>query len=135
MRVVDRWLSIAQDDFATAKYLAKGEYYPASVYYCQQAAEKALKAFLASRNICIVKTHDLVGLIELCNETDPSFDQLLKAAEYLTPFSSKFRYPSEFDLPDASENSRAIEDAMAILKFVRRKLTPKRKKVGQGELF
>ena len=42
----DRWLKQANEDLATAKILFEAERYGPCAFYCQQAAEKALKAVL-----------------------------------------------------------------------------------------
>jgi len=97
----ERWLSIAKDDLAAAKFLLKGEFFPLVAYQSQQAAEKSLKAFLAFKDRPIIKTHNLLKLLELCIAMDREFKKLFDAADYINPFSTKFRYPDEFSIPDS----------------------------------
>ncbi|GEM_PF-3716381 len=40
-------------------------------FHCQQAAEKALKAYLVFLEIRVPKTHDLDYLLELCETSEP----------------------------------------------------------------
>jgi HEPN domain len=47
-------------------------YLDTAVYHCQQAAEKALKAFLTARDIAFEKTHNLVALWVWGKPTAPS---------------------------------------------------------------
>ena len=64
-RLVAGWLAKAEDDLRVARLLIAEEnrLYGAGAYHCQQAAEKALKAWLAARNIVFPKTHDLETLL------------------------------------------------------------------------
>jgi HEPN domain-containing protein len=62
-------------------------------FHCQQAAEKALKAFLASMNQPLYKTHDLPALLARCRALDQGFDALEEAAEALDVYLMVGRYP------------------------------------------
>ncbi len=130
----DRWLAIAKEDLLSAKHLLKGEFYSTAVFHCQQSAEKSLKGFMAFHKLPIMKTHDLIGLLTLCCDRDQSFNKLIESAEYLNPFSTKFRYPSEYDIPDENDTVRAIEAARFMLNFVRRK-TIEKDSTGQETIF
>lgn len=48
--LVKSWLAKAQHDLGSAQLLANNAnpYFDTAIYHCQQAAEKALKAFLAT---------------------------------------------------------------------------------------
>lgn len=121
MHKIDRWLAIAKDDLLSAKHLFKGEFYSTAVFHCQQSAEKALKGFLAFHKCTLSKTHDLVGLLTLCTDFEQSFKNLLNSAEYLNPFATQFRYPSQYDIPSEEDVEHAIAHAQRILNFVYRK--------------
>ena len=74
------------------------------MYHCQQAAEKAVKGFLASKNADVKWTHDVESLVETALESEPGFSALLNDAAMLTPLATAYRYPSEgslFDPPPA----------------------------------
>ncbi|KKT24266.1 MAG: HEPN domain protein [candidate division TM6 bacterium GW2011_GWF2_43_87] len=131
---VERWLVIAKTDLLSARHLLKGEFYAAATFYCQQSAEKALKGFMTFYKLPLVKTHDLVGLLTICCDKDQSFDKLLNSAEYLNPFSTKFRYLSEYDIPDEKEAVEAVDHAQRILIFVNRK-TKISEDLGQQGVF
>lgn len=51
--LVKEWLLKVMDDFGSAQVLANYSppYYGTALYHCQQAAEKAFKAFLVFNNI------------------------------------------------------------------------------------
>ena len=56
------WLEKARHDLETARRVVAGDppITDTAVYHCQQAAEKALKAFLIDQGQPIFKTHDLM---------------------------------------------------------------------------
>ena len=118
MQEHDRWLSIATDDFKAAQALLTLEYFPTAVYHCHQSAEKFLKGYLAFEKQPIIKTHDLVKLIELCRCFDKGFEKLHFAAATLNPYATRFRYPTEFDIPDLQDAQDAIKYAQSIMYFV-----------------
>ena len=122
MQEHDKWLRIVSEDLLAAKLLLKGELYGSVAYHCQQAAEKALKAYLVFNKCIIIKTHDLIRLLELCMKLDAGFEKLFVAVDYINPFSTKFRYPTEYDIPDHNEAELAIKQARKILKFVVKKI-------------
>lgn len=113
---------IANEDLTVAKLTIKAEIYSSAAYHCQQAAEKALKAYLAYQKQPPLKTHDLVKLTKLCAQFEKNFEQLLDAAILLSPFATKFRYPSEFDIPDNTDTKYALKMAKTIVSFVDKKL-------------
>jgi HEPN domain-containing protein len=117
----ESWLKIAQDDLKAAKALVKINLFAASTYHCQQSAEKSLKGYLAFKKQEILKTHDLTKLIELCKEFDTVFDQYYPHADYLNPFTTRCRYPTEFDIPNESDTKEAIKYAQNIMKLVLKK--------------
>ena len=64
---------------------------------------------------------------------DKNFEKLLDATIPLNPFSTKFRYPSEFDIPDFSDAKQAISHAKKILNFVSKKINEPDS--GQADIF
>jgi HEPN domain-containing protein len=83
-----------------------------AVFHCQQAAEKALKAFLAWHDVPFRKTHDLAEIGHQCIALDPSLEPLCRRAEGLTTFAWIFRYPGELDEPP-------VEDVVGALALAR----------------
>lgn len=114
------WLEQARLDFTTAqRLLADGIFY-ASVFFSQQAGEKALKSlWVHIKQEMPPKTHNLVAL---CKELGAGADLVEKAAE-LTPEYILTRYPTpEVASPGDlySENSARVhlEAALGILNWV-----------------
>src|SRR3989338_2615742 len=59
---VRRWWDKAKDDLEKAIILFKNEKYDGAVFFCQQSAEKGLKALALKEKGKIKKIHDLVEL-------------------------------------------------------------------------
>ena len=104
------WLAKAQSDLATARLLIKGQerYLDTGSYHCQQASEKAIKAWLTAAEVPFIKTHSLEILIRLCVPTAPGFSQFLSHALELTPLATEFRYPGDVFEPSDEEAERAL---------------------------
>ena len=58
----EKWFEQAEVDLKTAKNSFKSKDYYASVFWCQQAVEKGLKAFWLFGGNELIRTHDLVRL-------------------------------------------------------------------------
>ncbi len=116
------WLVKAWRDLETARRAVKDEppFYDVAVYHCQQAAEKAVKAFLVHHGKPYEKTHDIEVLVDLAEEVDASFSQLADAADALTPYATRFRYPNAtFSVePLPVEYDEALKHAQATYDFV-----------------
>lgn len=112
----DRWRRQAEADLRTARrLLAAGEFGPCA-FYCQQAAEKALKALLYSKGAKVFG-HSLTGLLEhVINEnfTEPS-EAVRRAAEALDEHYISPRYPDAFEakIPAEHYTAEMAEEAMA----------------------
>ena len=71
-------------------------------FWAQQAVEKALKAWLAFRDIQYPLIHDLDKLINLLEQSGEEIEPWIRSLAFLTPFAVQFRYepvpPDEFNL-------------------------------------
>jgi HEPN domain-containing protein len=65
--LVRAWLIKARNDLVTARELGAMTTTPldTAIYHCQQAAEKAVKGFLAFHDHPLERTHDVERLVEL----------------------------------------------------------------------
>jgi HEPN domain-containing protein len=122
MQEHERWLAIAREDLKAAQALIKIELFSSATYHCQQAAEKSLKAYLVFKKQETLKTHDLLKLDDLCKNIDKEFQKLDATLEILNPFATKFRYPSEFDIPDEEKVELIVKEAKKVLSFVLKKI-------------
>jgi HEPN domain-containing protein len=116
------WMVKAWRDLETARRAATGEppFYDIAVYHCQQAAEKAVKAFLVYHGKPYEKTHDIEVLVDFACEIDSDFSKLADAADALTPYATRFRYPNAtFAVePLPVEYNEALQHARTIYDFV-----------------
>ena len=117
---VQQWLTKSQRDLKVAWVLFKNEesLLDAVVYHCQQSAEKSLKAYLTHKNTTFRKTHDLDVLIDLCCQSEASFQDLKNGADMLTPYATEFRYPSDTIEAEKYEAEEALAIVSLVLDFV-----------------
>lgn len=110
------WLRKAALDLDSARILCKHE--PAhlgnAVFHCQQAAEKALKAFLAWHDEPFRKTHNLEELGRQAVALDPAFRAFVDRAATMTDYAWQFRYPGEPEEPSRDEAEEALALAREI---------------------
>ena len=117
----DKWLRQAARDRNAAQILVGPE--PSrSVFHSQQAAEKAVKAFLTFHQIPFRKTHDLADLGSQCASVDPSLERILREVTDLTDYASAFRYPDAPYEPDADEAARALAAATELSEEIQRRV-------------
>jgi HEPN domain-containing protein len=120
--LVRDWLTRAHQDLRAAVILAAAEDAPldVAIYHCQQAGEKAVKAYLQWRDEPFAKTHNLRALVIQAATLDRGFDALETPAEILTPYVSAFRYPGGADdpMPSREEFDEALQHAQTIYDFV-----------------
>lgn len=104
-RLTRQWLRKAQRDLLAAERAAAGSppLLDVAVYHHQQAVEKALKGFLTWHDQPFRRTHDLLQLVQQCEQIDPNFIRLRNAATLLTPYVAEFRYPGAVEEPTAEE--------------------------------
>lgn len=93
-----------------------------AAYHAQQAAEKALKAFLAAHDQTFPFTHNLNALLPLCTALDTDFGQFAGTANSLTPYATQFRYPGGPIEPAEADAEQGLEEAARLVGFVRRRL-------------
>jgi HEPN domain-containing protein len=126
----ERWLTHARDEFADADELRHRQRFYMALFHFQQAAEKALKAYLlaAVKSVEVLRTHAVGDLVATATAADPEFESL-RPAKRLDQYYLPTRYPNSlpggipsrfYDDPDeAAEASRL---AGAVLELVGRKL-------------
>lgn len=111
-----RWLQRAQEDLTAAEALLS--LYPplvrSSLFHCQQAAEKAMKAFLVWHDRPFPKTHNLVWLGDQCASIDRGLETPIEEAVQLTRFAVRFRYPDEPKEPTVEEARQWLAVARAL---------------------
>lgn len=105
------WLRRAAEDMRAARVdlEARPPLREDALFHCQQAAEKALKAFLTAHDLPFRKTHDLVELGQACCALDATLEPLLRRTAALTEYAWRYRYPGQEQVPSAQEAAEALE--------------------------
>lgn len=83
------FIHMASEDYNAAKSSSLGY---VICFFCQQASEKYLKAFLAYHKQPVPRTHDIGLLVSACSKVDPSFSVLAIYADILNPYGVEIRY-------------------------------------------
>ena len=120
LRKAQEWLVRAEHDLQGAAVLIQQTppLLDLVAYHTQQAAEKALKGFLTAHERPFEKSHILEPLVKVCAAFDPDFAKFTEAAQVLTPYVFKFRYPGGPLEPSLAEASDAYESALQIVRYV-----------------
>jgi HEPN domain-containing protein len=92
-----RWLEQSKWDLKAARDSAAAENFEWACFQAQQAAGKALKAFLLGAGRARVISHSVRRLLVACEELEPRFAEVKSAAE-LDRYYVATRYPN--GLPD-----------------------------------
>jgi HEPN domain-containing protein len=86
--------------------------------HCQQAAEEALKGFLAFYSQKVIEVHDVGLLLERAMAFEPVLGTLQDAADRLTPLATLYRYPGSMDEPFPGEFAQSVDDATTVVRPV-----------------
>ena|SRR3989344_75474 len=115
------WITQADEDLLWARASLKERILRGTCFAAQQSAEKALKAFLLSKNITSPKIHDLVTLNQQCFNLEPKFKELEEACNLLSPYYISSRYPDVAQFEEYSQNQaeEAVENAEKVVNFVK----------------
>ena len=76
-------------------------------FHCQQAVEKAMKAFLSWHDTPFRKTHSIEEIGRQRAAIDPSLAELVDRVVPMTEYAWKFRYPGEAETPGSDEAAEA----------------------------
>jgi HEPN domain-containing protein len=100
-------LGLARDDELAARALLPVEGVTDAIlgFHAQQTVEKSLKAVLALRGVEFPYTHDLDGLLELCEKNGLDVPEALSNVDRLSPYGVQLRYgsisPGDLDRDEA----------------------------------
>ncbi|MBD3215097.1 MAG: HEPN domain-containing protein [Candidatus Lokiarchaeota archaeon] len=126
-----RWFIQAKDEFQDANTLRKMERYYLALFHFQQAAEKALKAFLYLhvKSIKVFYTHSIAELLESVIKFDKDFEKVQKSKK-LDQYYISTRYPNGlpggipskfYDDPEEALDASLL--AEKVIKLVESKIT------------
>lgn len=106
-----RWLRQARYDIEQAQCLLDREVYPYAAFLAEQAAQKALKAFLISRGRRFVMIHSVAELARLATAYDSAFEGLIDAGRRLDRHYLTSRYPDALPDPVIPAEAYVRQDA------------------------
>jgi HEPN domain-containing protein len=124
----NRWLRQAQQDLDDAHFSREGGRFNLACFLGQQAAEKAMKAYLFHRRVEDIWGHSLVDLCEDAKLFDMMFDTIKSEARQLDKYYEITRYPGflpsgipseAFDDVDAD---RSIHLSQMVMNFVQERV-------------
>lgn len=84
-KIIDYWITTAEHNYNTAKFLFKGRRYPECLFFCHLMIEKILKALVVKHTkLHAPHTHKLVRLAGLANInlTTKQFENLTTITEF-----------------------------------------------------
>ena len=123
-----RWLRQARQDLEDAVFVKEGGRHNLACFLGQQAAEKAVKAYLYHRGVEDIWGHSLVDLCEDAKLFDMMFDTVKSEAGQLDKYFEIPRYPSFLPggIPseafDAVDADRSIQLSQQVLSFVEERM-------------
>jgi HEPN domain-containing protein len=126
-----RWLTQAQDEFADADELRRRGRFYLALFHFQQAAEKALKAYLyltVKSKEEVFTTHSLEDILQKAWAADRDF-KAVKKAKKLDDYAIRSRYPDSLPgripsryFDDPLEAEGAMQLAREVVELVGRKI-------------
>ena len=119
------WLNRAASNLTLAKARGRGVYREDLCFHAQQAAEKAIKALLISRNVKFPYVHDLARLLTLLEKAGAEIPESIKQAEGLTRFAVFTRYPGIAEPIGRQEYAEAVRLAEAVFRWAGKQLKSK----------
>ena len=120
-----RWLRQAEQDLNDARYLKEGGRHNMACFMGQQAAEKAIKAYLYHKRVEDVWGHALLDLCEDAKLFDMMFDTMKSEARQLDKYHYITRYPeflpsgTSSDAFNEIDSERSIELSTQVVEFTK----------------
>ena len=110
------WIAKAENDLLNIRNNLDAERVPWDTicFHAHQAAEKALKALLVSREQAVSRTHDLVALLGEVVAAHGSLEDLEPDCRLLTPYAVMLRYPGAPGDPSGQDAHQAVAAAQRI---------------------
>ncbi len=119
--LTQEWIDKAEGDYLMARRemgANRSPNYDGICFHAQQAAEKYFKARLHAAAIPFGKIHDLSVLLDLVLPVEPEWELLRPAAETLTDYAVRFRYPG------ASATRLQARQALELCRLIRKAARP-----------
>ena len=98
-QLTTEWVRKAEKDWLLARKLVEApsipheSFHDQTCFFCQQSAEKYLKALMQELDLSVPRTHDLDILLDRLVPDDRALAPLRRAAMVLSPYAVEYRYP------------------------------------------
>jgi len=128
LQEAQRWLAQARHDVDAATLNAQEGYAALACFLAQQAAEKALKAYLYGQGERAVVGHATYLLVRRCRHYDASFEALQDTCRRLDQYYIPTRYPNGLpggiphEVYTSDQAQEAITGAQRVLNHVGQRL-------------
>ena len=109
-----RWMAQAERDLDAAELLAGGKHFNLACFHAQQAAEKAVKAFLYAQGVEDPWGHSVGQLLEDARSFDVRFADVVHVGALLDKFYIPTRYPNGLPggIPSSAYSEQEAQEAM-----------------------
>ena len=108
------WLNRARSSLRLSETRLEDVYLDDLCYHAQQAAEKAIKAVLITRNVRFPYVHDLSELLDVADSAGWKVPARIRTARELTKYATGLRYPNRTDVDEAAY-IRAVDIAREVV--------------------
>lgn len=116
------WIERAESALLLAKTDKSDDlFYEDLCFQLQQAAEKAIKAYLIFNNIEPRKTHSFKTLLLQASQIERNLEKLVNAIT-LEDYAVQTRYPGDYTPVSKEEYLEALEIACAIVEWVKNRI-------------
>lgn len=116
------WMNRAKSNLVLARNRLPDVYLEDLCFDAQQAAEKAIKAFLIHLDLCFPYTHDLTDLLTLVEGAGRKVPEDVKRAGILSDYAIESRYPGLAEPVTQEEYERAVSIAEEVVQWVERQM-------------
>ncbi|MCE2432650.1 MAG: HEPN domain-containing protein [Candidatus Latescibacteria bacterium] len=116
------WLNRARSNLAMAMNRVPDTYLEDLCFEAQQAAEKAIKAVMISRNIEFPYVHNLALLLSILEDDGEIVPNPVRRAARLTPYAVDTRYPGLSSPVEEQEYKDAVEIAETVVRWAEGRL-------------
>lgn len=115
------WFKKAEVDLKSAKILLDNETLETAAFHIQQAIEKYLKGYLLNKGWKLIKTHDLISLLNEAVSYEPHLDAFRKLCMRATEYYIEDRYPFLISSQLSADELREIyKETKAFTSFIKK---------------
>jgi len=113
-------LALAKEDLQAAEGMRLPANFSDRIFgfHAQQAAEKALKAWLSLLGVDYPSTHDLLALFSWLADTGEMVPGPFRELEFLTIFAVQFRYGIVQELDSELDRSAVLQQVKELIEYV-----------------